>query len=146
MYREEAISILQELHDNSLFSVRTALETLVPKLRGDKEATFHWKLPREVWQFDKTAEAAKQESDINEAAKVFLESIIPMLRTFNQVTGEPVALYNQDQMLLMANFGADWLAGQGKTYIIDCHDGEKNRKFTFEPIGDKEYIVQIRKK
>lgn len=145
MYREEAISILQELHDNSLFSVRTALETLVPELRRDKKASFLWKLPYEVWQFAQTAEAAKQEIDINEAAKVFRESIIPMLTTFNRV-GEPITLYNQNQMLLMANFGADWLAGQGKTYIIDCHDGEKNRKFTFEPIGDKEYIVQIREK
>lgn len=38
MTRETAKAILKELHDNSLFSVRTALETFFPEFNGDVES------------------------------------------------------------------------------------------------------------
>ena len=37
MTREEAIKILREAHDNALFSVRTALETLIPELQESED-------------------------------------------------------------------------------------------------------------
>ena len=37
MTREDAINILRETHDNSLFSVRTALETLIPELKESED-------------------------------------------------------------------------------------------------------------
>ena len=37
MNREEAIKILREVHDDSLFSVRTALETLIPELKESED-------------------------------------------------------------------------------------------------------------
>lgn len=37
MKKEEAIKILRETHDSALFSVRTALETLIPELRESED-------------------------------------------------------------------------------------------------------------
>lgn len=37
MKKEEALNILRNLHDNAQFSVRTALETLVPELKLSKD-------------------------------------------------------------------------------------------------------------
>lgn len=37
MTREEALKILYDLHDKSLFSARTALETLIPELAESED-------------------------------------------------------------------------------------------------------------
>ena len=37
MNREEAIKILRDVHDDSLFSVRNALETLIPELKESED-------------------------------------------------------------------------------------------------------------
>lgn len=37
MEREVALKIIKSVHDNSLFSVRTALEELIPELRNKDE-------------------------------------------------------------------------------------------------------------
>jgi len=39
MTKETAMKILKELHDNSLFSNRTALETIIPELKESKDET-----------------------------------------------------------------------------------------------------------
>ena len=48
MTREEAINILRETHDNALFSVRTALETLAPELAESEDERIRKWIKKEI--------------------------------------------------------------------------------------------------
>lgn len=49
MERETAMKILKELHDKSLYSERTALETIVPELKESEDERIKKSLMQYIW-------------------------------------------------------------------------------------------------
>jgi len=69
----------------------------------------HFKYSTALQQFIDTAELAREKSDVNEAAKQFRETIIPMCNTCSEgPEQQSLSLYNEEQMLLMFRAGAEW--------------------------------------
>lgn len=48
MDKNEAIKILREAHDKALFSVRTALETLIPDLKESEDEIIRKKFSQSI--------------------------------------------------------------------------------------------------
>ncbi len=70
MTREEAINILRETHDNALFSVRTALETLAPELKESEDERIRKMLIEKVEKWHEKALENNMVQDIKDSADI----------------------------------------------------------------------------
>ena len=130
MTKEEAINILRETHDNSLFSVRTALETLIPELKEsederirkiiikhfeeianrNEQSWINLDIPYILAYLEKQKEqkpAEWREEDIDASVKSYSDSL-PMCGEFQSYHDALVHAYRQGMVNALKSLRPSW--------------------------------------